>query len=265
MAEGAQARIGEIEAPRPAPEERPDVDYGPPKFTTPLASPPELLEGQMAHLEAQVTPVLDPTLKIEWFHDGKPMTHSNRMKMIHDFGFVVLELSPSEPQDTGKWTCRATNKNGTDEVSCDLKRKDRINELEHWIHRPKEELQLPQVDYGPPKFTQSLTDLGTLNEADATAFVCVLEPIGDPTLRVHWEHNGHPIPYSNRISCTNEFGVATLLIKHLIAPDSGEYKCVATNSKGTAETIGKIVVESLTQVDAPQVVQPLVEKIDNTL
>ncbi|KAK6037027.1 immunoglobulin I-set domain protein, partial [Cooperia oncophora] len=94
MAEGAQARIGEIEAPRPAPEERPDVDYGPPKFTTPLASPPELLEGQMAHLEAQVTPVLDPTLKIEWFHDGKPMTHSNRMKavnsklqMIHDFGF----------------------------------------------------------------------------------------------------------------------------------------------------------------------------------
>ncbi|KAK6048506.1 immunoglobulin I-set domain protein, partial [Cooperia oncophora] len=49
------------------------------------------------------------------------------------------------------------------------------------------------------------------------------------------------------------------------APDSGEYKCVATNSKGTAETIGKIVVESLTQVDAPQVVQPLVEKIDNTL
>lgn len=41
--------------------------------------------------------------------------------MIHDFGFVVLELSPSEPQDTGKWTCRATNRNGSDEVSCDLK------------------------------------------------------------------------------------------------------------------------------------------------
>lgn len=41
--------------------------------------------------------------------------------MIHDFGFVVLEMSPAEPQDTGKWTCRATNKNGTDEVSCDIK------------------------------------------------------------------------------------------------------------------------------------------------
>ncbi|WKY10685.1 hypothetical protein Q1695_002781 [Nippostrongylus brasiliensis] len=277
----AQTRIMEIEAPRPPAPEQPEVDHGPPKFTTQLASPPELLEGQLCHLEAQVTPVVDPTLKIEWLHDGQPVKHSNRMKMIHDFGFVVLELSPSEPQDTGKWTCRATNKHGSDEVSCDIKvvgtggvsyewqspaeRKERINELEHWIHRPKEELKLPQVDYGPPKFTQDLTDMGTLSEADATAFVCVLEPIGDPTLRVHWEHNGHPVPYSNRISCTNEFGVATLLIKHLIAADSGEYKCIATNSKGKAETTGKIVVESLTQVDAPQVVQPLVANIDNTL
>ncbi|KHJ78039.1 immunoglobulin I-set domain protein [Oesophagostomum dentatum] len=204
--------------------------------------------------------------------------------MLHDFGFVVLEMSPAEPQDTGKWTCKATNKNGSDEVSCDIKvvgtggvsyewqspaeRKERINELEQWIHRPKEELDLPPVDFGPPKFTQNLTDLGTvslLNEADATAFVCVLEPIGDPTLRVQWLHNGHPIPYSNRISMTNEFGVATLLIKHLIAQDAGEYKCVATNAKGTAETVGKIQVETLTQVDAPQIVQPLVEAIDNTL
>uniref|UniRef100_A0A158P8T2 Titin n=1 Tax=Angiostrongylus cantonensis TaxID=6313 RepID=A0A158P8T2_ANGCA len=278
---GAQARITAIEAPRPAPEEVPEVDHGPPKFTTQLASPPELLEGQTAHLEAQITPVGDPNLKIEWFHDGSPVKHSNRMKVIHDFGFVVLELSPSEPQDSGKWTCRATNKNGSDEVSCDIKvvgtggvsyewqspaeRKERITELEHWINRPKEELELPAVDYGPPRFTQNLTDLGTLNEADATAFVCVLEPIGDPTLRVQWEHNGLPIPYSNRISCTNEFGVATLLIKHLITADSGEYKCIATNAKGTAETVGKTIVESLTQIDAPQIVQPLIENIDSTL
>lgn len=63
-----------------------------------------------------------------------------------------------------------------------------------------------------------------MNEADATAFTCVLEPIGDPSLRIEWQHNGHAVPYSNRIHMTNDFGVATLLIKHLIAQDSGEYK-----------------------------------------
>ncbi|CAD6198030.1 unnamed protein product [Caenorhabditis auriculariae] len=277
----AGVRIAEIEAPRPKAPDAPDFDHGAPKFTTQLVSPPELQESQQAHLECQVTPVADPRLKIEWFHNGNPVKHSNRMKMIHDFGFVVLELSPAEPQDTGTWTCRATNDHGSDEVSAEIKvignsgvsyewqsqsqRKERITELEDWIHRPKEELNLPPIDYPAPSFSQELTDLGDMGEADATAFVCVLEPIGDPTLRVQWEHNGHPIPYSNRISCTNEFGVATLLIKHLISADSGEYKCVATNAKGTAQTVGKIVVESATVIDAPQIVQKLVENIDGTL
>uniref|UniRef100_A0A1I7XKU1 Immunoglobulin I-set domain protein n=1 Tax=Heterorhabditis bacteriophora TaxID=37862 RepID=A0A1I7XKU1_HETBA len=35
--------------------------------------------------------------------------------------------------------------------------------------------------------------------------------------------------------------------------------------KGTAQTTGKILVESLTQIDAPQIVQPLVDNIDGTL
>lgn len=63
-----------------------------------------------------------------------------------------------------------------------------------------------------------------MNEAEATAFTCVLQPIGDSSLRIEWLHNGHSIPYSNRIHMSNEFGVATLLIKHLITEDSGEYK-----------------------------------------
>ncbi|CAI4222564.1 unnamed protein product [Auanema sp. JU1783] len=279
---GAGDRIRELEAPRAlAPDEAP-VDHGPPKFTSQIATPPELTEGQPIHLEAQVTPVADPRLKIEWFLNDNPVKHSNRMKMIHDFGFVVLEISPAEPQDTGKWTCRATNDKGSDQVSTDVKvvgtsgvsyewqtptgeRKERINELEDWIHRPKEELNLPAIDHPAPSFSQPLTDMGTMNEADATAFVCVLDPIGDPTLRVEWLHNGHPIPYSNRISCTNEFGVATLLIKHLITADSGEYKCVATNSKGSAETSASITVESTVFTEAPTIIQPLVENIDGTL
>ncbi|ULT87824.1 hypothetical protein L3Y34_007185 [Caenorhabditis briggsae] len=277
----AGRRIAEIEAPRPAVPDAPDADHGPPKFTSALAGPPELQEGQQAHLECQVTPVADPRLKIEWFHDGQPVKHTNRMKVIHDFGFVVLQLTPAEPQDSGTWTCRATNQHGSDEVSTEIKvvggggvsyewqspaqRKERITELEDWIHRPKEDLNLPPVDYPAPTFSQDLTDLGQLNEADATAFVCVLEPIGDPTLRVQWEHNGHPIPYSNRISCTNEFGVATLLIKHLIAADAGEYKCVATNAKGSATSTGHVAVESATQIDAPQVVQQLVDSVENIL
>ncbi|TKR69858.1 hypothetical protein L596_021954 [Steinernema carpocapsae] len=237
---GAQVRINEIEAPKPAPEAQPDVVHGPPKFTTQLPQLPQLVEGQMIHLDCQVEPVADPRLKIEWFHNGNPIRNSNRMKTIHDFGFVVLELTPAEPQDTGKWTCKATNDHGSAEISCDIQvsgdsgvsyewasageRRERINELEDWIHRPKEQLDQPVRDFGPPVFTQQLTDLGTLSEADATSFMCILEPVGDPTMRVEWTHNGHAIPYSNRIHMANDFGVISLLIKHLITQDAGEYR-----------------------------------------
>lgn len=91
-----------------------------------LQSLTNLSEGQLAHLEAQVEPVGDPNLKIEWFHNGKPVGHTARMKAIHDFGFVVLELIPAEPQDSGKWVCRASNKKGQAETSCDMQVKFKV-------------------------------------------------------------------------------------------------------------------------------------------
>lgn len=41
-------------------------------------------------------------------------------------------------------------------------RKERIEQLEDWIHRPKEELELPAQEFDAPNFTQQLIDLGTV-------------------------------------------------------------------------------------------------------
>lgn len=40
------------------------------------------------------------------------------------------------------------------------------------------------------------------------------------------------------------------------------FRCIAYNSKGKAETVGHVEVASIIQIDAPQIVQPLVENID---
>lgn len=48
------------------------------------------------------------------------MRNTARMKIIHDFGFVVFELLPAEPQDTGTWLCRAINKHGQAETFCEI-------------------------------------------------------------------------------------------------------------------------------------------------
>lgn len=77
-------------------------------------------ESALIHLDAQLEPVADSKLVVEWFHNGQPVRNTSRMKTIHDFGFVVLELLPAEPQDTGTWLCRATNEHGQSETTCEI-------------------------------------------------------------------------------------------------------------------------------------------------
>lgn len=96
----------------------------------------------------QVEPVRDPTLAVEWLHNGEPITHSNRIRTMFDFGFVVLELQPVQPQvgkniwnkgkcslityfrndpfllqfqDSGVWECRARNQDGEAITKCELR------------------------------------------------------------------------------------------------------------------------------------------------
>ena len=78
-------------------------------------------------------------------------------------------------------------------------RKERIEQLEDWIGRPKAELAAPVVEFDAPRFTEQLQDAGSIDEAQSRAFICTLESIGDPSLRIEWQHNGHPVPYSNRV------------------------------------------------------------------
>lgn len=47
-----------------------------PVFIRPLRDLGELQEGRNAHFEAQLTPVSDPTMKVEWYKDGRPITAS---------------------------------------------------------------------------------------------------------------------------------------------------------------------------------------------
>lgn len=47
-----------------------------PTFIKPLTNLGEVLEGKYAHFEAQVQPLSDPFMRIEWYKDGKSITAS---------------------------------------------------------------------------------------------------------------------------------------------------------------------------------------------
>lgn len=53
-----------------------EVQPLPPTFVKSLHDMGDLQEGRNAHFEAQLHPVSDPTMKVEWYKDGKPITAS---------------------------------------------------------------------------------------------------------------------------------------------------------------------------------------------
>ena len=48
-----------------------------PVFTTSLSSV-SIKEGQRAHFESRLIPVSDPTMTVQWFHNGRPVKAGSR-------------------------------------------------------------------------------------------------------------------------------------------------------------------------------------------
>ena len=97
-----------------------------PRFTVPIANIDRLKEGENAHFEARLIPTDDPTLSIEWFWNGKALKAGSRIRTFCDFGFVILEISPVYPEDSGEYLCKAKNALGeavtTATLTCSGKR-----------------------------------------------------------------------------------------------------------------------------------------------
>lgn len=72
----------------------------------------ETVEAAAVHLEATLTPVNDPTMKVEWYCNGRPIKQGHRFKTTYDFGFVALDILYAYPEDSGTYMCKARNAAG---------------------------------------------------------------------------------------------------------------------------------------------------------
>ena len=80
-----------------------------PVFKTTLVNPQPVMEGQNIHLEARLEPINDPTMRVEWFFNDRPLTIGSRFKTYNDFGFIALDIVGVTTNDQGTYVCKATN------------------------------------------------------------------------------------------------------------------------------------------------------------
>ena len=72
-----------------------------PAFTTHLRDL-VLTEGERAHFDARLTPLADPTLRVEWYLNGTLIESSSRVLTTFRFGYLALTIIHVYPQDSGK-------------------------------------------------------------------------------------------------------------------------------------------------------------------
>ena len=100
-----------------------------PQFITKPRDQSNIIEGKRAHFEAKLEPITDPHLQVEWLMNEKPIIVGHRFRPIHDFGYVALDINDTIPEDSGVYTCRATNLAGTAECQVNLSCKGMNNRM----------------------------------------------------------------------------------------------------------------------------------------
>lgn len=284
MKEQTLARIQNLETMKAklSTGEQPSGPGTAPRFTVPIANISGLHEGDSAHFEARLLPTDDPTLNVQWFWNGKALKAGSRIRTFCDFGFVILEISPVYPEDSGEYICKATNAFGeavtTASLSCSGKRNiimdsqlpkgmegaiDKIADLEGYGRMRAREI-ISEDTSKPPEFLTPLKDL-VLGENSLAIFETRLTPINDPSkchlqgeinevvlrkrplipdMRVQWYHNGSALSAGSRIKTINDFGFVILEVANVLGRDSGTYTCKAVNKNGEASLSCEVTVKS---------------------
>ncbi|CDQ62005.1 unnamed protein product [Oncorhynchus mykiss] len=210
------------------------------------------------HFECRLTPIGDPTMVVEWLHDGKPLAAANRLRMVNEFGYCSLDFEVAYARDSGVITCRATNKFGVDQTSATLIVKDEKSLVEETqlpegrreIHRI-DEMERMAHEGGPSGVTGDeysekskpeivlLPEPARVLEGDIARFRCRV--IGYPTPKVNWYLNGQLIRKSKRMRLRYD-GIYYLEIIDIKSYDAGDVKVVAENPEGTAEHLVKLEI-----------------------
>uniref|UniRef100_H3DPY6 Ig-like domain-containing protein n=1 Tax=Tetraodon nigroviridis TaxID=99883 RepID=H3DPY6_TETNG len=212
-----------------------------------------------AHFECRLTPIGDPTMVVEWLHDGKPLEAANRLRMVNEFGYCSLDYEVAYARDSGVITCRATNNFGIDQTSATLIVKDEKGLIEETqlpegrrAPQRMEELERVAHEGGPAgvstdeEFEKTKPEIVLLPEparvfeGDIARFRCRVT--GYPAPKVNWYLNGQLIRKSKRYRLHYD-GIYYLEIVDIKSYDSGEVRVVADNPLGTTEHTVKLEVQ----------------------
>ncbi|XP_077997324.1 muscle M-line assembly protein unc-89-like [Glandiceps talaboti] len=152
-----------------------------------------------------------PAPKVTWFMNNEPIEDSPDFRLISKDDVHTLFIAEIFPDDTGKYTCRASNTAGQSESSAKLTVKE------------------PGPSTDPPVFIQKPKSVN-VDEGNSVKLECKVE--GSPIPSITWEKNGQTVYDGGRIKISNSDDTNILHIQAVLSTDAGRYTCKAENMHG---------------------------------
>ncbi|XP_076872442.1 hemicentin-1 isoform X2 [Brachyhypopomus gauderio] len=177
---------------------------------------PELwvVENTQAVLPCSADGIPQPSLS--WERDGTPLSDVAGEFTILPSGDLIIDVA--QPEDSGSYTCVATNSVGQDSRTVALS-----------VHTH-------------PAFSELLGDVA-LNKGERLLLTC--RATGIPPPKITWAFNNNIIPaHYDRMN-----GVSELVVEHVRKDDGGTYTCEAENRVGSVKSLGFVYVKEPPIID----------------
>ncbi|VDN04253.1 unnamed protein product [Thelazia callipaeda] len=164
-----------------------------------------------------------PLPEITWYKDDLLLHEDERHTFYSDEdGFFALTIDPVQVEDTGRYTCMATNEYGQASTSAFF----RVLKVEK--------------ESAPPTFVTTLKDQ-EVKEGEIASFECEVE--GWPEPELVWLVDEQPLRPSHDFKLEYDGQNAKLEIRDAQPDDTGVYTVRIKNEYGSAESNAKLKVE----------------------
>ncbi|XP_036600625.1 muscle M-line assembly protein unc-89-like [Trichosurus vulpecula] len=225
----------------------------PPRFTKPICDY-KIPEDSEAVFECSVIGV--PTPVIRWYKEYTYIEPDDVKYVVtdekgnHSLKILGVCLSDSATyrcravNNVGEAICRGSLTIGNSEIVATTSRKSKVT-----VSSFKEKSVLKSkysdrffefhVVEGPPRFVKAISDCSS-PVGTAAYFQCLVR--GSPKPMVNWYKDGKLVQGNRFSSEESDTGFHNLFITSLIPTDEGEYRCVATNQLGMAETCATLTL-----------------------
>ncbi|XP_045910375.1 myosin light chain kinase, smooth muscle-like [Micropterus dolomieu] len=217
----------------------------PPAFVLPPRNARVALGGD-ARLEGKVRGHPEP--QVTWYREGRAVIGGERYVVEQSGrGTFSLVVGGVREEDLGRYTCQATNRAGSRQVTVEILRQENSGKkygLPSSMKTgcPPAENRPSIWSESPPKFitkpSRVFTELGQTGKFSA-------KTTGRPQPRVTWYKGEAELQSCGRVHMYERSGLHFLEIQEVRAEDAGSYTCSVTNSAGTATATAVLNIQGV--------------------